>query len=79
MTPLGIEILLWHLCTRGQYRGGDFSAPAVRELLDEFTRRGLLIRSNDPEQYTANYEALEIYMEALCGVPLPKLQWVIAK
>jgi hypothetical protein len=75
MTPLGIEILLHYYTTPGQYRDGDFSAPAVSEALRHFADTGLL-RGNHRDGYTST-EATEVYVGAICSVPAPVQKWVI--
>lgn len=83
MTPLGIEILLHYCVSSAQFR--DLDAPAVREAHEEFVRLGLLYppgafcRENPlgEADYRANRAALQVYVDALCAVPLPEQKWVI--
>ena len=84
MRPIDIEVLL-HYYTRGDdYRDGDFSAPAVRELIDIFTSELDLLRASMRErkfgQPMAAYEITErgkVYIEALMRVQLPVQKWVM--
>lgn len=46
MTPLEISILLHYHVSPTDYRGGDFSAPAVREAIDRFVDSVLLIQTD---------------------------------
>lgn len=76
MTPLQIKILLHYWACGDDFRGGDFSAPAVRDAIDHFDSLGLIVRG-EKVGYTANRAALEPYVRALEAVPLPVQQWVI--
>ncbi len=78
MTPLEIEILL-HYYTRaaGDYRDGDFSAPAVKDVIDWF--KGSLLEDNPDDAGTA-YRITDrgrAYIEALTDVQLPIQKWVM--
>jgi len=77
MSPLGIEILLHYHCRVDDFRSGDFSAPAVRDLIDAFTSEGMLIPNATPG-YHRTYqlsERGETYVNALCRVPYPINKW----
>lgn len=76
MTPLQIEILLHYHCCPGDYRDGDFAAPAVREAIDGFRDAGLLKDSGQGRIYEPT-DGVRAYVDALCAVPLPVLQWVV--
>jgi hypothetical protein len=77
MTPLEIEILM-HYCTRGKdYRDGDFSAPAVREAIDNFVREGVIKPSYDARTgmaYAATDRA-RVFLDYICALPLPDQVW----
>lgn len=82
MTPLEIDIALWYRCRPGDYGKGhgdhNYGAPAVQAVLKEFVEAGLLALSpagSEAVYYGTN--ALEVYVEALCAVPLPVQQWII--
>lgn len=75
MTPIGIKILLHYWCSPDQFRDGDFSPPVVSELLSDFVDAGLL-KGNPRDGYEPT-EALGVYVEAVCSVPLPMQQWII--
>jgi hypothetical protein len=79
VTPLEIGILLHYRGTVGDYRGGDFSAPAVRDAIDRFRDiDGMLAYDNDRRDRTyALTERGEAYVQALMAVPLPVQQWVM--
>jgi len=87
MTPLEIEIMLHYRCTPTDYRGGDFSAPVVREAIDKFkspvgtwTVSGMLEEVPREEVKEAIYRITEkgrIYVGALCCVPIPVQTWVM--
>lgn len=81
-TPLEISIALHYRCRPGDYGKGmgdnNWTAPAVRDTIAFFVERGLLAKS--PQGCEAEYyptDALQVYVNALCNVPLPVQQWVI--
>lgn len=74
MSPLGIEMMLHYHCTPGDYRDGDFSAPAVRELID-WMKDENLIEFKDGGGYKAT-DRLHAYVYKLCTIGLPDLKWV---
>jgi hypothetical protein len=80
-SPLEIEIAL-HYATKGdQFREGDFSAPAVNEVLYNMTQKDLLIASPNGAAGRYHYKAtdgLKAYVERLCKVPTPErvYRWV---
>jgi len=75
MTPLEISILLHYHVSADDYRNGDFSAPAVRNAIDEFRRDGFLAEA--VETYYRITEKGQFYVKALCAVPLPVTTWII--
>ncbi len=80
MSPLQIEIMLHYHTRLGDYRDGDFDAPAVRDAMEDFVTVGLLRRTDNPIPATPIYEATEathVYVKALCAVPLPVKRWVM--
>ena len=82
MTPLEIDILLHYYTTPVDYRDGDFSAPAVRKAVDEFVADGLLRPTKQksggigPLSYETT-ERAQVFLQALCALPLPELRWVM--
>lgn len=87
MTPLAIEILLHYHGHAYDYREGDFSAPAVRELIDRFrgdnplyTDSGML--EIETQMGNRSYRLTDkgrVYVAALLSVPLPVQVWVLPK
>lgn len=81
MTPLKIEILLHYNTRPGDYRGGDFSAPAVMSAIDSFLRKEIgLLQPTSNEQISTSYELTErgkVYIAALLAMPLPVCRWVM--
>ena len=80
MTPLEIEIAFHYVTRGGDYREGDFSAPAVRQAIDRFrsSEVGLLVAS-DCGRNGAAYVATErckVYIAKLCDTPLPTQAWI---
>ncbi len=81
-TPLEISIGLWYWTRPGDYGldNGDnnFQAPAVRDTFRRFVDAGLLCHCTTGEQnYEPNKPALKAWVDALCAVPFPKVQWVV--
>lgn len=81
MTPLEINILLHYYCCASDFRGGDFTAPAVREAIDHFRGNpGLLMENQDrPRGMGACYAITErgrAHVRSLCEVQLPIQKWV---
>lgn len=79
MTPLEIEILLHYYTTPGDYRNGNFSAPAVPEALTKLTHMDEPLLTYDPNK-TPRYEITDrgsAYIQALTQVPLPMKAWVL--
>lgn len=84
MTPLEISIALWYHCRVGDFGrfNGDnnFDAPAVQSAIKEFVDKGLLVANPVPNECIyRGTRALTVYVDALCGVPLPVQEWVIPK
>lgn len=74
MTPLFIDMAIHYHCTPGDYRDGDFSAPAVRELIDWMRDEGL-IEHKDGGGYRGT-DRLAAYVTKLCTIDLPELRWI---
>lgn len=84
MTPLEIDMALWYHCRPGDYDKGNgdnnYHAPAVQAALKDFVSAGLLgLCPAGSERAYYGTPALEVYVDALCSVPLPVQQWVIPK
>lgn len=84
MTPLEIDILLWYHTRAVDYREGDFSAPAVRQTIDNFRDvLGLLQAVAPDERLDGDYrtyrltERGRVYLDALMDLPLPEQRWVV--
>lgn len=76
MSPFAITILLYYWSHVDDFRNGDFSAPELNRLMDQFVKAGLLIPgaadgSETGARYHGNLDALKPYIEALQAVPLP--------
>lgn len=82
MTPLQIEILLRYNSSGTEYRDGDFSAPAVRQAIDDFgDRLGMLAPSRSTDIRTLNSYVLtprgQAFIDHICALPLPECVWTI--
>lgn len=81
MRPIEIEILIHYYTRADDYREGDFSAPAIREIIDSFSAGpdSLIERSTHRGQCYTVSDRGRVYVEALMAVPLPVRAWVIPK
>lgn len=73
-----ITLAIHYWTTPGPYAPDNpnhANSPAVRTWHAELLRAGLIIREAD--NYTANNEAMRVYMDALCNVPFPVQKWVM--
>lgn len=79
MSPLEVLIALHYATHADDFRDGDFSAPVVRETIDDFKARGLLVDDPTHERCYNPSEGLRVYTDAVCSVPLPELKqvWVM--
>lgn len=87
LTPLEVQILM-HYSTSGS----DFPnlrIEVIERAIEKFVKAGIL-KVNDKYmnidgghtsnmQYLPVYLALNVYMEAVCSVPLPVMTWSIPK
>jgi len=79
MTPLQLEILVHYYAHAVDYRDGDFSAPAVREAVDQFRNDGWL-KANTDQTWDMAYTRtpkLAAFIEHVCELPEPILTWVM--
>lgn len=81
MTPLELSILIHYRGCANDFRDGDFSAPAVRQAIDDFRDRLFLLENinANPEAY-AMYRLTErgkVFVNELCKLPLPVQVWVM--
>ncbi len=80
MTPLEISILIHYRCSPTDFRDGDFSAPAVRQAIDQFKDSGFIRLTEDDDKAEAIYvgtDKCRAYVEALEAVPEPVQRWVV--
>lgn len=80
MTPFELSILIHYHVSPTDFRDGDFQAPALREVIDNFAKSGFLRLSMNDETASSIYRATEktnVFVEALCAVPEPVQQWII--
>jgi len=74
MTPLIIDMILHYHTTPGDYRDGDFSAPAVREAINLMRDEWGLIE-NGCGRYKPT-DRLHAYVAKLCSIGLPEQRWI---
>lgn len=80
MTPLEISILIHYHCSPTDFRDGDFSAPAVRQAINEFKQTGFIKAAEPSDNVAAAYIGTDkcgVYVQALCAVPEPIQKWVV--
>jgi len=79
VAPITIEIIIHYYVTSDEAE--DFrDSPAFKENLAMLIDNQLLdIAIKGKRKYTANREACEAYINALCSVPFPKQKWVVIK
>lgn len=80
MTPLEIEILFHYHCVTTDFP--RLEAPAVKKAIEMFVAKGILhvgveFEGEKSNKYIANRDATNVYVEALCSVPLPLQVWEI--
>lgn len=79
ITPLTLEIILHYYAHARDYREGDFSAPAVREVVDCLISEGMLDNDADPE-HPSRFRITEkgrFYIDFLRAVPFPVMRYTI--
>ncbi len=82
MSPLALDILLHYYTSASDYRDGDYSAPAVRELIDAF-KGDLMLLEERPELERYKYGLYQltqrgnVFVAHLCSIPLPIQVWVM--
>lgn len=77
MTTIAIEIMLHYYCRTDDFRDGDFSAPAVKELMESFVVEDFLAPQTDGSTKYVLLERGKVYVEALKNVRFPT--WVPGK
>ena len=82
MSPLEIEIALHYYYSTVDFRGGDFSAPAVRDAIERFRDDYKLLEPTDSMDvyHDPHYRLTargHAFVEALCRTPLPVQMWVM--
>jgi len=76
LSPLKIGILLHYYCRVDDYP--RMHVPSVCVIIDEFCRLGLLYPNHDNEGVRfKKTDGLDVYIDAICSVPLPIKKWVI--
>lgn len=74
MSPLGIDIMLWHYTRPRPYEGESHGSPAYNDTLGELLTAGLLLWQDGQAVIT---DGGKMYCEALCAVPFPVQQWAM--
>lgn len=80
MTPLELSILIHYRGHASDFRNGDFSAPVVRQTIDYFRGEAQMLDQEDAPNASRIYKLSErgqVFVDALCNVPLPIKRWVM--
>lgn len=82
MSPLKVELLLWYYHSPKDFP--NFDAPAVQDAIEEFCQAGIFYRrleQTNEHQNKIGYiqSALDVYVNEVLSVPLPKQIWVCQK
>ena len=80
MTPLQLMILLHYFACANDFRDGDFSAPAVRDYINDFRDNLGLLTSENRTNNSACYAITErgrVFVEHLLSQPLPVQVWAM--
>ena len=76
MSILEVEILLHYYACAADYR--DLDAPAIKEAIDNFCKRGILIEFNNrTPKYEIDRDAIKPYIDYVTSIPLPQKTYVI--
>lgn len=75
MSPTEIEIIL-HYHWSNQDEPMLDSSPATNEICEILVEKGILNRGSITK-YEGNLDAIKVYVNAICAVPLPELKWVV--
>lgn len=75
-TPLEVEILLHYHCSDSEHPNAG--SPAGQTAINNFVSKGLLGRRDDGTHWGVP-GALDIYVKAVCDVPLPIKVWMLPK
>lgn len=81
MSPLQIEILLHYHWATDDFRGGDFSAPAVREAIDWFRGEAGMLENDLNSLWSRTYRLTargDAFIDHICSLPLPTCKWEVA-
>jgi hypothetical protein len=74
-TPLEVEILLWYYYSQEDYPNIDNCMTEINRFLEA----GILQRNttSSNSRFCGNLDALKVYVNAVCSIPLPKMKWHI--
>jgi hypothetical protein len=75
MTPFEIEMLIHYHCSDAPYR--NLETPAGKAAADKLVSAGILYYSESEEAYCRVSGAMDLYIQAICDVPLPKKIWIM--
>jgi hypothetical protein len=77
IAPITIEIIMHYYCTGGE----DFpDSQAFQNNAKMLVEAGMLIPASEIEthrKYEANQEACKKYIDHLCNIPFPNLEWIM--
>ena len=75
MTPFEIQMLIHYHCTDDPFP--HLNSPAGKEAADKLVAAGILYRSTENGALARVPQAMDLYIQALCDIPLPKKVWLM--
>lgn len=75
MSPLKLSILIHYYSLAGDYRDGDFSAPAVREAIEWAKDESLIELSRDSHSIYRATPRCTVFLKRVLETPLPSVMW----
>lgn len=81
MKPVQLQVLLHYYAFCSDYNNGDYS-PAVRQAIDFLVQQGMIYPSQSrglDDPYYKVSERGQVFVKAMCDLPLPVQTWTMPK
>lgn len=76
LTPLEVEILLWYHHSPEDHK--NIGSIPGQMAASKFCQAGILVEYNNRQpKYEPVRPALDLYVNAICSIPLPKQIWIL--
>jgi hypothetical protein len=76
-SPLKVEMLLWYFHSPVDFPNID--CDACQTAIDDFEKLGIMKRIlNQKLKVEVNKEAIDLYVETICNIDLPRQVWVVS-